>query len=256
MEIATPHVGSTIEGLKTELERCLRLLASRFPDSEFREHLPGITIKDGFAPLPEELVREEESHTIVLYSRGDLNRPVEQVLTILLHKAVHAANAFRWRRDCSSNSYHNSEFRTLAEQVGFHVAHSEKRYGWAQTTPDDRLFGIFHDLAVREDLLAPFQPDDFMRRYIRYTWNCGFTKMPTRSELMELQAFSSCQRDRRYRRDELTRAATVNRTWQNDESVPMVRLSGKWLRNVGFQENTRFKVEVGYGQLKIESRDL
>lgn len=244
------------QALEAELQRCLRLLASRVPDHEFRDHLPRIVIKDGYAPLPEESVHESESHRITLCTRGDLNRPVDQVLTILLHKAVHAANAFRWKRDCSANSCHNSAFRVLSEQVGFHVTYSDKRYGWANTTPSTHLRGTFRDLAVREDLLLPFQDGLAIRRLRGFTWNCGLARMPTRSELIDLQSASSGCQDRRFRREDRIRAATINRAWHNNETVPMVRLSGKWLRNAGFHENGRFKIEVRYGQLTIESRDL
>lgn len=255
-ENAMSGVVSRFEDLEKELQRCLRLLATRFPDPEFRDCLPEVVIDNSYAPLPDECVREGKCHRIVLHTRGHLNRPVEQILTILLHKVVHAANAFRWQRDCTSNSYHNSSFKKLAEQVGFHVEDSGKRYGWAQTTPSTPLLGVFRDLAVREELLLPFQDRFSRRRRHRFTWNCGLTRMPRRSELLALRSDPANGRARRYKRDDLVRAASVNRTWQNEESVPMLRLSGKWLRNLGFHENCRFKVEACYGQLTIESRDL
>ena len=245
---------SKFDDLERELQRCLRLLATRFPDPEFRECLPEIVIEDSYAPLPEECVRGGKIHSIVLHTRGHLNRSVEQVLTIMLHKAVHAANAFRWKRDCTSNSYHNSSFKKLAERIGFQVADSSKRYGLAHTTPSRPLLGVFRDVAVREELLLPFQ-DRFPKRYSRrFAWNCGLTRMPTRSELLALRSGPADDRSRRFKRGDLIRAATVNRTWQNEESVPMLRLSGKWLRNLGFHENCRFKIEACYGQLTIESR--
>jgi hypothetical protein len=53
-----------------------------------------------------------------------------------------------------------------------------------------------------------------------------------------------------------TLGATVNRTWQNAESVPMLRLTGKWLRQLGFHESSRMRIEARYGQLTIQARDL
>ncbi|MCP4549229.1 MAG: hypothetical protein GY835_22480, partial [bacterium] len=116
---------------ESELARCLGVLMTLFPDGEFKHNPPAVKIQEGFPPPPEQPFHNPGSHLITLY-RTDLNRPVRDLLTILLHQAVHAANGFAWQRDCNAFSYHNERFRRLAEKVGLEV-HRIYRYGWAET---------------------------------------------------------------------------------------------------------------------------
>ena len=96
-----------LSAVQRELARCLRLLTSCVSEKDLFQYLPTLKIVDGHSPLPEQPLRLETSHEITLYTHGDLNRPVEEILTILLHKAVHVANAYRWRVDCNCASFHN-----------------------------------------------------------------------------------------------------------------------------------------------------
>ena len=80
---------------------------------------------------------------------GTLSRPIEEVVSTLLHEMVHYYNYERGVQDCSrGNTYHNRKFREEAERRGLIVEHSDK-YGWSHTSPSDLLvdFVLDNDLS-------------------------------------------------------------------------------------------------------------
>ena len=79
---------------------------------------------------------------------GTLSRPIEEVVSTLLHEMVHYYNYERGVQDCSrGNTYHNRKFKEEAEHRGLLVEHSEK-YGWSHTSPSDLLL----DFVLENDL--------------------------------------------------------------------------------------------------------
>ena len=79
---------------------------------------------------------------------GTLARPIEEVVSTLLHEMVHYYNYERGIQDCSrGNTYHNRKFREEAERRGLIVEHSDK-YGWSHTSPSDLLL----DFVLENDL--------------------------------------------------------------------------------------------------------
>ena len=79
---------------------------------------------------------------------GTLSRPIEEVVSTLLHEMVHYYNYERGVQDCSrGNTYHNRKFREEAERRGLNVEHSDK-YGWSHTSPSDLLL----DFVLENDL--------------------------------------------------------------------------------------------------------
>ena len=79
---------------------------------------------------------------------GTLSRPIEEVVSTLLHEMVHYYNYERGVQDCSrGNTYHNRKFREEAERRGLLVEHSDK-YGWSHTSPSDLLL----DFVLENDL--------------------------------------------------------------------------------------------------------
>jgi len=234
---------------ESELARCLGVLTTLFPDAEFKQNPPDLKIQAGYPPLPEQPFCNPRSHLITLY-RTDLNRPVSDILTILLHQAVHVANAFAWRRDCNPSSYHNEQFRRLAEKVGLKV-HRISRYGWANTVPRCWLLGLFRSLELSEEVLGPFR-DRLMLCRKKKIWHCGLTGFPERGQLQAMGVTSPPPS--RLPRSRL-QGMNVHSLWHGSGHVPMVRLSGNWLRAFGFRERVRMKVEARYGQLTLQVRD-
>lgn len=240
-----PHAPGGREGkpeAQVELERCLGRLLHLFPDPDFQAHPPMIVLDTGPVPLVEHM---ETDADITLHTRRDLNRSPEEILTILLHKAIHSYNAFRWQRDCTAVNYHTRGFRRQAEQVGFQVAWAGRRSGWARTVPTAHLRDLFEQVALDEDTLVPFRREVRFRGLHR--WHCGRRRFPSRAELATRLA-RRCPADSR----RLVRTLRVHRR----RDSPVVRLTGHWLKPFGFGEGTALKVEVSYGLMTIQARTL
>lgn len=81
---------------------------------------------------------------------GTLARPIEEVVTTLLHEAVHYYNWSIIKKNDTSRggTYHNKVFRDAATARGLVVTKSEK-YGWSHTSPSDETleFCIKNDLS-------------------------------------------------------------------------------------------------------------
>ena len=70
----------------------------------------------------------------VLLAGEALHLPATEVFEVLLHEAAHGLNAARGVKDCSRGGrYHNTRFRSTAEDVGL-VVGVMPPYGWARTT--------------------------------------------------------------------------------------------------------------------------
>lgn len=214
-----------------ELGRCLRRLVTLFPDPSFRA--PKVVIDSGCRPLPEAPL-ETAWGTITLYAR-DLEGSAEEVLTILLHKAIHAYHAFLWQTDCTCWSYHTRLFRRQAEQLGLQVDR-HCRYGWSQTLPTPQLCRFFAELAPQLGLTRP------RRALSRRVWHCGQQHFPSRAELGTPSDSNECRRP--------VRSLQVHRR----HGSAMVRLGGRWLRHLGFHPGQQLKVEGCAGRLTIEAR--
>lgn len=68
-----------------------------------------------------------------------LERPVEDVVTTMIHEMSHLANMQNGVQDCSrGNTYHNRKFKEEAEKHMVTVEKHEK-YGWTVTEPTEEL---------------------------------------------------------------------------------------------------------------------
>jgi hypothetical protein len=215
-----------------ELRRCMHRLVSLFPDPDFRANPPEIVLEPGH-PVPEAPV--ERDVCVAIYRRDLSGSPVE-ILTVLLHKMIHAFHAFCWRHDCTCWSYHTRTFRRQAEQVGFDVGWAGRRYGWAQTRPRRSLEQFFEDIAFSAPICAT--------RY-RPSWPCGSLRFPGRADLERRLGHGGGSDSRR-----LVRSLQVHRRGE----TPMVRLSGRWLAAFGFAQGARLKVDARPGRLVLEAR--
>lgn len=81
---------------------------------------------------------------------GTVNRPIENVVSTLLHEMVHIYNMQHNIQDCSrGNTYHNKHFKEKAESVGLVIDYS-KRVGWSITSPSDDLILYIADKGWRD----------------------------------------------------------------------------------------------------------
>ena len=93
---------------------------------------------------------------------GTLDRPIESVVSTVLHEMVHLWNLQIGVQDCSrGGTYHNKRFKVAAESHGLCVAHSEK-YGWSHTSPSEELldFVLVHgltDILINRNEYTGFQ---------------------------------------------------------------------------------------------------
>lgn len=70
---------------------------------------------------------------------GTLNRPIENVVSTMLHEMVHLYHLMHDIQDCSrGNTYHNKKFKAKAEEVGL-VIEYDSRIGWSITSPSEAL---------------------------------------------------------------------------------------------------------------------
>ena len=84
-------------------------------------------------------VRGAGEHEINI-GAGTLDRPIELIVSTLLHEMCHQWNDVHGIQDCSAagRMYHNKYFKAAAETHGLNVSRSE-RYGWSITSPSDEL---------------------------------------------------------------------------------------------------------------------
>lgn len=70
---------------------------------------------------------------------GTLNRPIESVVSTLIHEMVHIYNLMHEIKDTSrGGTYHNKKFKEKAESVGLVIDH-DPRIGYSITSPSESL---------------------------------------------------------------------------------------------------------------------
>lgn len=70
---------------------------------------------------------------------GTLSRPIENVVSTMLHEMVHLYHLMNNIQDTSrGGTYHNKKFKQKAEEVGL-VIDYDKRIGWSITSPSEKL---------------------------------------------------------------------------------------------------------------------
>lgn len=69
-----------------------------------------------------------------------LDRPIENVVSTLIHEGCHLYAMEKGIKDTSNRGiYHNKNFKKLAEERGLKIDRHEK-YGWTITEPTERIF--------------------------------------------------------------------------------------------------------------------
>lgn len=90
---------------------------------------------------------------------GTLNRPIENVVTTMVHEMVHIYHLQNDIQDTSrGGTYHNKKFKEKAESVGLVIGH-DARYGWAITAPGESLIAYvkvhnWKDILLHRDELV------------------------------------------------------------------------------------------------------
>ena len=67
-----------------------------------------------------------------------LSRPIENVVSTMIHEAVHLYCMLKGIKDTSNRGvYHNKRFKEIAESKGHLIIDKHDKYGWTITTPSD-----------------------------------------------------------------------------------------------------------------------
>lgn len=83
--------------------------------------------------------QEEQFRYELNIGAGTLDRPIENVVSTLLHEMVHIYHLQNGIQDCSrGGTYHNKKFKKKAESVGLIIDY-DKKIGWSITSPSEEL---------------------------------------------------------------------------------------------------------------------
>lgn len=122
------------------LNKVFKLVNEEYFDSSLE--LPTITIQSTVGAYGHVSVNKvwhsNDSFTRELNLSADyLNRPIENVVSTLIHEGCHLYAMQSGIKDTSNNGvYHNKRFKALAEERGLSISRHEK-YGWTITEPTE-----------------------------------------------------------------------------------------------------------------------
>ena len=81
---------------------------------------------------------------------GTLDRPIEAVVSTMIHEMTHYYNWSHDVKDCSrNNTYHSKKFKNEAEKHGL-VIEYDSRVGWSLTQPSEKLLDWIIDNSLEE----------------------------------------------------------------------------------------------------------
>ncbi len=141
------------------LEKIFRSLNQDYFDGELEEAI--ITIQStprayGHVTVAKAWSRAdgEQRHELNI-GAGTLDRPIENVVSTVMHEMVHLYNLQHGIQDCSrGGTYHNKRFRDAAEQRDLHISY-DSRIGWSITEPTDALIEYILRQGVERDSHEP-----------------------------------------------------------------------------------------------------
>ena len=124
------------------LEKMFRTLNSKYFDGRLEE--PIITVQStprayGHITVGKSWRKGQEHRHELNIGAGTLDRPIESIVSTLLHEMVHLWNLQTGVKDCSrGGTYHNKRFKQAAEERDLIISY-DGTIGWSITEPSDRL---------------------------------------------------------------------------------------------------------------------
>ena len=126
------------------LEKMFRVLNAYYFNGEIEE--PVITIQStprayGHVTVAKAWTKglDGEQRRELNIGAGTLDRPIENIVSTLLHEMTHLFNLQNGVQDCSrGGTYHNARFKAAAEAVDLKISY-DKRIGWSITEPTEAL---------------------------------------------------------------------------------------------------------------------
>ena len=162
------------------LEKLFRTLNAHYFDNELEE--PIITIQStprayGHVTVAKSWSRAdgEQRHELNI-GAGTLDRPIENVVSTLLHECCHLWNMQQGIQDTSrGGTYHNKRFKATAEARDLRISY-DRRIGWSVTEPSDALIAFI--IAQGWDDIHMTRNDGFSVRGIGTGTAGGITPPP------------------------------------------------------------------------------
>ena len=124
------------------LEKIFRAINSKYFNNEL--DMPIITIQStkgayGHVSVSKVWRQGEKNAHELNIGAGTLDRPIENVVSTLLHEACHLWAMQKGIQDCSrGGTYHNKRFKEIAEERDLQISY-DKRIGWSITEPTEPL---------------------------------------------------------------------------------------------------------------------
>lgn len=108
-----------------------------------------------------------------------LAESVLEIANSLTHEMTHYGNHVRGLKDCSSNQYHNGNFKALAEKVGLVCTKGKKGYAETNLGPTLKEY-VESKVLIDPDCFLMFRQGNPPRKVSvpkRLTWSCGCTSV-------------------------------------------------------------------------------
>lgn len=131
-----------------EIQRIARMINSDWFDSELDMEQVVFTVQSTpkayghFTPYLAYRVHDksgERQAVEINLGGGTLDRPIEEVITTLIHEMTHWYNWSKGVQDCSrNNTYHSKKFKNESEKHGI-VVEYDSRIGWSISSPSLEL---------------------------------------------------------------------------------------------------------------------
>lgn len=124
------------------LEKMFRTLNDKYFDGKLEE--PIITVQStprayGHVTVGKSWRKGQEHRHELNIGAGTLDRPIESIVSTLLHEMVHLWNLQTGVKDCSrGGAYHNKRFKQAAEKRDLIISY-DGTIGWSITEPSEQL---------------------------------------------------------------------------------------------------------------------
>ena len=130
--------------------------------------LPTITIQStitayGHVSIDKVWKTEDGRETYELNIAAEyMNRPIENVVSTLLHEMSHIYNLEHNIKDVSNGYYHNKRFKETAESLAHLIIEKDSRYGYTITSPSEETLDFiirngFEDILIHRETFAPLK---------------------------------------------------------------------------------------------------
>ena len=140
------------------LNKVFKLINTEYFDNELE--MPTITIQStvgayGHVTTSKVWKTESGKASYELNIGADyLNRPIENIVAILIHEGCHLYAMQNGIKDTSNKGvYHNKRFKALAEERGLIIERHDK-YGWTITIPSEATINFCIDNDLQEVLIT------------------------------------------------------------------------------------------------------